>query len=490
MKVAHRSSKNHIVKLNWVDNVFNLETYKEQNIFRFLNIENQFSSTVDWNFSAHKKLWTYNLNYFDFLNQESMTREIGLILIQDFISQYTFLKDGKEPYPTSLRIINWIKFIAKHEINDESINCKLKEDANRLYDSLEYHLLANHLLENGFALWFAAHLFDDSYYFKKASKILKTQLNEQILEDGGHFELSPMYHNLMLYRVLDCIQLRVLNPSKNSQDLLSFLREKASAMLNWSKQMTFESGAMPLFNDTANGNNPDPFVVMTYAEKLKVNKLHLPLKDSGYRTFKNENYELIADVGQVGPSYQPGHAHADTFNFELYVGGSPVIVDTGTSTYNIGEQRSYERSTKAHNTVVVNQINSSQVWSGFRVAKRAGVSIIEDSAACLKATHNGYKHLGVLHQRQWVIKENQIVISDILTKGAGVAYFHFHPNVFIEEIPGQTFVISKKASFSFNGAQTITKSSYNFAPEFNTYQKAIVLEVAFEKYLETQIVLN
>ena len=33
----------------------------------------------------------------------------------------------------------------------------------------------------------------------------------KILEDGGHFELSPMYHQIMLFRVLDCIQLLKLN---------------------------------------------------------------------------------------------------------------------------------------------------------------------------------------------------------------------------------------------------------------------------------------
>ena len=40
-----------------------------------------------------------------------MTKEIGLILIHDYITKYSTVKDGKEPYPTSIRIINWVKFI-------------------------------------------------------------------------------------------------------------------------------------------------------------------------------------------------------------------------------------------------------------------------------------------------------------------------------------------------------------------------------------------
>ena len=35
----------------------------------------------------------------------------------------------------------------------------------------------------------------------------------------------------------------------------------------------------------------------------------------------------------IGPNYQAGHSHADTFNFELVVKNKPIVVDRGTSTY-------------------------------------------------------------------------------------------------------------------------------------------------------------
>ena len=46
-----------------------------------------------------------------------------------------------------------------------------------------------------------------------------------------------------------------------------------------------------------------------------------------------DNYELFIDVGNIGPDYQPAHAHSDTFNFELIKGDNPIFVDTGISTY-------------------------------------------------------------------------------------------------------------------------------------------------------------
>lgn len=45
------------------------------------------------------------------------------------------------------------------------------------------------------------------------------------------------------------------------------------------------------------------------------------------------HWEAIVDVGDIRASYQPGHSHADTFNYELRIGGKPFVMDTGISTY-------------------------------------------------------------------------------------------------------------------------------------------------------------
>ena len=80
-----------------------------------------------------------------------------------------------------------------------------------MLNNLEYHLLGNHLLENGFSLLFGAYYFQDETIYKIAKKIVVSELEVQILADGSHFELSPMYHQILFHRVLDCIQLIKLN---------------------------------------------------------------------------------------------------------------------------------------------------------------------------------------------------------------------------------------------------------------------------------------
>src|SRR5690606_1726695 len=118
------------------------------------------------------------------------------------------LDNGKlllEPYPVSLRSINVIRLCCFHEVTDSSILKNLHGELDFLSKRLEYHLLGNHLLENVFALMMGGVFFSNDTWVLKAKGILKEQLNEQILNDGGHFELSPMYHQIILFRLLELI---------------------------------------------------------------------------------------------------------------------------------------------------------------------------------------------------------------------------------------------------------------------------------------------
>ena len=57
----------------------------DSNTFTFLNKSVSFSENIDWDFMDNGKLWAYNLNYFDFLNQKEMSKEIGQALMLSLI---------------------------------------------------------------------------------------------------------------------------------------------------------------------------------------------------------------------------------------------------------------------------------------------------------------------------------------------------------------------------------------------------------------------
>lgn len=453
-------------------------TSYENNQFIFLNLSKKFDSKIDWNYNEIGKLWTYNLGYFDFLHQKDMTKEDGIKFINDFINNDAILKDAKEPFPISLRGINWIKFLSSHNIKDSYIDNTLYAHYMILLDNLEHHLLGNHLLENGFSLLFAAYYFENEKLYSKAKEILKAELEEQILNDGAHFELSPMYHQIMLFRVLDCINL-VENNDFRSKELVDFLKSKVHLMLEWLTVITFKNGDIPLLNDSANGIAPRTKELVEYASRLNISTTSVELKESGYRKFTSENYECIVDIGQIGPDYIPGHAHSDTFNFIVQANDKSFIVDTGISTYEANTRRTKERSTSSHNTVEVNSKDQSEVWGGFRVANRAKVMDIKESENRIEATHDGYRRENIFHTRAWTFKDSKILIEDTLNKKAdAVARIHFHPDVTKEEI---------LKSIITDG--TIKYIKYKYAPEFNKLFNAIAIEIAFETNLKVEIKL-
>ncbi|HMP23684.1 MAG TPA: alginate lyase family protein [Saprospiraceae bacterium] len=456
--------------------------------FTFLHQTHTFDPKIDWNFHHFGKLWTYNLTYFEFLNQEDISREQGLALVHDFIRQLPNIRDGLEPFPTSLRIIFWTRFLLQHDVQDVDINRILYQQLHFLHKNLEYHLLGNHLLENAFALLFGAVYFNDDKILRKAKKLLRAQLDEQILPDGAHFERSPMYHQLMLYRLLDCVNI-VQNNSTSAADLLPFLQQKASVMLGWLKQMTLRNGAIPLVNDSAQGIAPTSQALFEYAERLGLKKADTALGASGYRRFANAQYELIVDAGDIGPDYIPGHAHCDTLSFVLHIGDTPFIVDTGTSTYEASARRKLERATAAHNTVQIGDVEQSEVWGAFRVARRARASILNETESSITATHDGYRRSGGQHIRIFRYENETITIEDKVAfnkeKLPAKAYLHFHPDVKIE-VQDQR-VLTESAVLEFENALKIEIATYFYAPEFNKTMPATVLTIWFEENLKTQI---
>jgi hypothetical protein len=469
-----------------------IPTYQSYTLdgFKFLNLEKTFTSAIDWNYSEHGKLWTYNLTYFDFLNQNNISKDDGLKLIHDFISQSTNLKDAIEPFPISLRGINWIKFITKFDIQNQTVDDSLNAQYSILLDNLEYHLLGNHLLENGFSLLFGAYYFQDEALYAMANKILTYELNEQILLDGAHFELSPMYHQIMLFRVLDCINL-IKNNVWKKRELLSLLESKAEIMLGWLNTISYADGSIPLLNDSANGIAPTSEELIKYAESLDIHAKQILLKESGYRKVVKENYECIIDIGNIGPDYILGHAHSDTFNFELHIEGRPIIVDTGLSTYETNKRRNTERSTSSHNTVMVNNKEQSEIWGGFRVGKRAKVIYLREETDLIEAIHDGFKSIGVFHNRIFKFNKNCILIHDIITNSKehnSIAFLHFHPDV----IPNlQNNVIEVQAyTIMFSGHSKIEMFTYEYASEFNKKDDAYGVKISFSNSLETSIILS
>ena len=481
-----------INSIKWESKInFSVSYLPKTKTFTFLNISHNFLNQIDWNYKGYGKLWTYNLNYFDFLNQKEISREVGICIINDFIDNDKVLRDGKEPYPNSLRGINWVKFLSKNNVKDSRINKKLYQHYYTLLKNLEYHLLGNHLLENAFSLLFGAYYFQDEKLYNKSKGILFSELNEQVLKDGAHFELSPMYHQIILSRLLDCIQLIKLNNEWKKDEFLLFLKAKASLMVSWLRNVTYSNGDIPMVNDATYDIAPKSNELFSYAKELGITHQKIPLSDSGYRKIKTKNYELFIDVGNVGPSYQPGHAHSDTFNFELIKEDCPVIVDTGISTYEKNAIRQYERATSSHNTVKIGSKDQTQVWGGFRVAERAKIIHLIEEPNHIEASHDGYLSNGYKHTRSFLWGENYLIVRDKINKSTSnkaKAYFHLHSSVTKPLVNGNNVMLESLGIYiEFERATNVNIESYELSTGFNKTTLANRIVVVFNQILETKI---
>lgn len=191
--------------------------------------------------------------------------------------------------------------------------------------------------------------------------ILRRELPEQILADGGHFELSPMYHGIILEDLLD-----IENLAK-AYGLGAIIKtETVAKMRHWLAAMSHPDGGCFL-QRSAFGIAPNLTESNEYAERLKHPVQKAPsdgvlcLAESGYVRLQHGDAVLMVDAAPIGPSYLPGHAHADTLSFELSLHGQRVMVNSGTSCYGSGLGSNASAGTAAHNTLIVDGKDSSSM---------------------------------------------------------------------------------------------------------------------------------
>jgi uncharacterized heparinase superfamily protein len=519
--------------------------------FRFLNEVHRAVGPAAWNDPAREKLWLYNLHYFDDLTAADASARADrhrALLLRWVAENPPGRGNGWEPYPTSLRIVNWIKWALATPVLPRECVQSLAVQTRWLHRRLEHHLLGNHLFANAKALMFAGAFFvgpEAATWSSLGQRLLRRELREQVLPDGGHFERSPMYHAILLEDVLDLINLAGVYPGAIDPETAACVRESAAPMARWLRAMSHPDGGIGFFNDAALRIVPSVAELVAYggrlglrllddgAESIESAAVHpvtgreapsgpagsdardpgvIWLRDSGYVRLEAGPAVALLDLAPIGPDYLPGHAHADTLSFELSLFGRRVIVNRGTSRYGDGPQRLAERGTAAHSTVQIDGADSSEVWGGFRVARRArpfdvAVRSTRDPAGgvgtaggavgrlpegapgalrlCASGAHDGYRRLPgrPIHRRTWELSANRLVVADRIEGGYGeaIARFHLHPDVSADADGSGAFGRSSlpdgtTLDWSVEGGTAIVVADV-WCPEFGLQRPASCLEV-------------
>jgi uncharacterized heparinase superfamily protein len=459
--------------------------------FTFHGERAAFGRPIDWLAPAQNRLWRYHLQYLDVL-PALVVADVPWPQVASLLEEWDARNplgdpgtgDAWHPYVVSLRLVNSMVALSaapQNQVWPPRVLASLRTQTMFVARNLEDDVGGNHLLKNLKALAIAG-----CFWSGDAADGLRTRfgarftasLASQLRSDGGHYEQSPTYHCQTLTDAIEvALALRL-----SGRDVPAVLAEVIARMDAFLARICHPDGDIPRFGDSAAGLTPEVSEVRAAAAvalggppgpglcvrhallaaglerrpgvpagappaqrlaRSTVRGNALAAWDpgaSGFVTLDSADGRrfLVADAGPVCPDDLPAHGHSDTFGFELSVDATRLVVDTGVSEYRPGLWRQYERSTRAHSTVVVDGTEQSDCWGSFRVAARAhvagGRTVSRPGLRGFAATHTGYDRgpSPVRHTRHFFFVDERfwIIVDELTGSGAHtwMTSLHLHPD--------------------------------------------------------------
>jgi len=327
----------------------------------------------------------------------------------------------------------------------QTINLHARMVANEL--SL-YSSLGNHTITEAVGLIFAGSIYrferTGRRWLDTGLRILQSEIEHQILEDGGPAEQSLGYHRFVLdlyWLVMDFVH-------KNSLANLSHWQPKlvkAEAFMS-----TFQDtiGAFPGIGDSDDGAAVAPGVAprRNASNSFKGGRITFPA--SGYSVIKDNRLMFTFDHGPLGMAPFFNHGHADALSITLSKNGQPLIVDTGTYRYNgVTQWRRYFKSTRAHNTVNIDNQDQAVQETGFIWSHPYNIRLTAchqpDGNPFYDAEHSGYARLSdpVRHRRSVLLVGGETFVIRDRFIGKGIhcfqINFHLHPQALVTAEAGR-----------------------------------------------------
>lgn len=294
----------------------------------------------------------------------------------------------------------------------------------------------NHTLAECAGLVYAGVLFpelDQAGKWKADGLALfELEIDRQVLPDGGGREQSTWY--LLFITDLCGLLIGLLEHIEGSApgklvDAFQRARQYLGALAE-------SPGTLPQLGDADSGYALSACLSISFPDPDAV--------EPGVKTFSatgctvvrlQEEGQLLMDHGNLGMLPACGHGHADALSIIYSPGNQSLLVDPGTYTYT-GEPvwRHYFRSTRAHNTICIDDLDQARqsapfMWAGSYDAELVRQEETPDGEILLLAKHNGYaRQVGVMHWRGvCLMPGKQLLIWDFLEgEGEHALEFNWH----------------------------------------------------------------
>jgi hypothetical protein len=284
--------------------------------------------------------------------------------------------DAWHPYALSTRVGNWVAALSlAPELATSRVIESLRHQLAYLERNVEDDVLGNHVVRNARALVLGGVALGDRDAAEQGLGLLRRELPEQVLADGGHYERSPAYHLLVLR---DLLEVREAGG-------VGWLDRPIERMRRFSAALARPDGRPALFNDGTLDLAPT-LDLPPPSDGLAV------FPETGYAVLRQGRVWLAFDCGPPAPPFLPAHAHADALSFQLWVDGRPAVVDPGTYTYEPGPDRDWFRSTRAHATVAVGGRDQFELWGAFRAGPLPAVTLVSTDPLTAELDLPGLRH--------------------------------------------------------------------------------------------------
>lgn len=356
-------------------------------------------------------------------------------------SKSGYLRGAWTPYAVSHRIINLSRYAAWKGELAESIQRFLFKNLLFLEKHIEADVGGNHLIENGTALVLGGAVFPEHghRFVDRGIDVLQHAITEQFLDDGYHYERSPMYHLAVTERLLSvCAVVKTRN-----KDIPETLRRVTGDAHSFIEHLITPDGTIPLLNDAVFGETFGATSTVRYGNRLGFAEEAIPTIDaSGLVWFDQRDLLVLADYGASGPENLLVHTHNDPFTICVWVGGTRVITDTGTYDYQPGTKRQRSRSIRGHNTAHPEGLEPAAYDGRFLMADRLEPTVsmqrgsVDVVYGVYSAPESDYEH------RRWLVNgDGWILVWDSIAHEHDlVSRLHSAPGIEIQRDPQPRFV--------------------------------------------------
>lgn len=460
-------------------------------------------------------LWQFQLHYHEYLlplacdspnpnDLQILSQTIVSWIDENPISDPATHLDAWHPYCISRRLPVWFCLLTVPELGDsirERMLVSAQLQAEFLSRNLEWDLRGNHLLENLRALALAGCFFDSEqsrHWLSQVRRVLPTQIKQQVLAHGEHYERCPMYHCQVFGNFLETL----IVCQNVDADLYNLIRPVAEKMFGFLAEIVHPDGEIPLLGDSCFGEAPNVRYLERLAEAAALDCPAPSRQTSGevttvgdYWIFRDQNDYLLFDRGPAGADTLPAHAHCDLLTLESSIGGVRWLVDSGLYGYDDDPMRWYCRSSLAHNVVCVDDQNQFDIWSKFRMGRRCRPVDLahgrENEFNWATASHHAYRRLGVEKLSRLIgIQTNRFwYCLDRVEKSATVSsnrltgFMHLSPDVTVLQIDETQYRIDfaeHSCNLTFFGTHEVDIVESWYCPEFGLRIRNLVFEYGFD----------